>query len=119
MGRPNRTIRRFPLLKADRQVSRGVIPGTPREDLCLRFVGSTASSSKCSGRITPPPHLHAIYGEHESVISILTSEIVRGRLPTRAHGLIREWIALHYDELIELSALAERSQPLSRIDPLP
>jgi len=67
----------------------------------------------------PPPHLHAIYGEHESVINILTSEIIRGRLPTRAHGLIREWIALRYDELLELWALAERSQPLGRIDPLP
>ena len=29
----------------------------------------------------PPPHFHAIYGEYEAVIDILTSEIIQGQLP--------------------------------------
>ena len=43
----------------------------------------------------PPPHFHAIYGEHEALIEIQSSEI------------IEEW------------DLARQSKPLSKIDPLP
>ncbi len=67
----------------------------------------------------PLPHFHAIYGEHEAIIDILSSEIIQGRLPLRAHSLVREWVNLHSEELLELWAAAQRSQPLSKIDPLP
>ena len=67
----------------------------------------------------PPPHFHAIYGEYEAVIDILTAEIIRGELPRRAHSLVVEWINLHPDELLEAWTLARSSQPLNRIDPLP
>lgn len=39
----------------------------------------------------PPPHFHAIYGEHEALIAILTSEIIAGSLPRRAQSLVSEW----------------------------
>jgi len=32
----------------------------------------------------PPPHFHAIYGNHEAVVEILTSEIIAGSLPLGA-----------------------------------
>jgi hypothetical protein len=67
----------------------------------------------------PPPHFHAIYGEYEAVIDILTAEIIRGQLPRRAHSLVAEWINLHHDELLEAWTLARRARPLNRIDPLP
>ena len=67
----------------------------------------------------PPPHFHAIYGECEAVIDILTAEVIQGQLPRKAHSLIAEWIKLHNDELLEVWELARRSQPLKRIDPLP
>ncbi len=67
----------------------------------------------------PPPHFHAIYGEYEAVIDILTTEIIRGQLPRRAHSLVVEWINLHQYELLEAWTLARSSQPLNRIDPLP
>jgi len=67
----------------------------------------------------PPPHFHAIYGEYEAVIDILTAEIIRGPLPRRAHSLVVEWINLHHDELLEAWTLARSSQPLNPIDPLP
>jgi hypothetical protein len=34
----------------------------------------------------PPPHFHAIYGEHEAKIGIETLELIEGRLPRRALG---------------------------------
>jgi len=67
----------------------------------------------------PPPHFHAVYGEYEAVIDILTSEILEGQLPRRAHSLVGEWINLHNRELLELWESARQSRPLRRIDPLP
>jgi len=29
----------------------------------------------------PPPHFHAIYGEHEANVSIETGEVIEGALP--------------------------------------
>ena len=34
----------------------------------------------------PPPHFHAIYGEHEAKIGIETLELIEGKLPRRALG---------------------------------
>ena len=52
----------------------------------------------------PPPHFHAVYGEYEAVIDILTSEILEGQLPRRAHSLVSEWINLHNRELLEFGS---------------
>ena len=32
----------------------------------------------------PPPHFHAIYGEHEAKIGIETLELMDGKLPRRS-----------------------------------
>jgi hypothetical protein len=37
----------------------------------------------------PPPRFHAIYGEHEAKIGIDTLELIEGKLPRRALGLVR------------------------------
>lgn len=34
-----------------------------------------------------PPHVHAVYGEHEALIGIEDVEVIRGTLPTRARRL--------------------------------
>jgi hypothetical protein len=72
----------------------------------------------------PPPHFHAIYGEHEALIEIRSSEIIEGSLPLGARSLgsqwiALQWIALHRTELIEQWDLARQSRPLGKIDPLP
>ncbi len=36
-----------------------------------------------------PPHLHALYAEHEPLIDIRTLEIIEGSLPRRALGLVQ------------------------------
>jgi hypothetical protein len=38
----------------------------------------------------PPPHFHAIYGEHEAQYNITTLDIINGSLP-RAHTL--SWLS--------------------------
>jgi predicted RNase H-like HicB family nuclease len=48
-----------------------------------------------------PPHLHAKYGEYWAEMSILTGEIIVGKLPKRAVRLVEDWIELHKDELLE------------------
>jgi hypothetical protein len=46
-----------------------------------------------------PPHFHAEYGEDEAVYRIDTLELLRGKLPRRAHGLVLEWASLRREEL--------------------
>ncbi len=65
-----------------------------------------------------PPHFHAKYGNHEAVIGIDTGEIIAGRLPPRAIGLVQEWRELHKAELSEDWSLARERKALKRIDPL-
>jgi hypothetical protein len=49
----------------------------------------------------PPPHFHAIYGEHSAKIEIETLSVFEGQLPARALGLVIEWATLHQAELRE------------------
>ena len=65
-----------------------------------------------------PPHFHAKYQGFEVLIAIDTGEIVEGRLPPRALGLVQEWRELHQSELGENWRLARQRKPLKRIAPL-
>jgi hypothetical protein len=67
----------------------------------------------------PPPHFHAIYGSHEALVEIATSEIIAGSLPLGAHSLVSQWVSLHRDELLQAWELARALQPLRKIEPLP
>jgi hypothetical protein len=66
----------------------------------------------------PPPHFHAEYGGREAVYTIETLEILRGRLPRRAHSMVVEWATLHRDELRENWGKAMLQTPLDDIEPL-
>jgi len=39
-----------------------------------------------------PPHFHAVYGDHEALVS-LEGEILAGTLPRRALSMVYEWLA--------------------------
>ena len=65
-----------------------------------------------------PPHLHALYGEHEALVDIRTLEILRGSLPRRAQALVLEWAALHRAEIAENWNLCATRQSPRRIPPL-
>ncbi len=38
----------------------------------------------------PPPHFHAVYGDDEAKIEIMTGKVISGKLPRRAMSLIEE-----------------------------
>ena len=67
----------------------------------------------------PPPHFHAEYGEYEALITIADGKVFAGRLPPRALSMVKEWVELHREELIQDWESARRALPLDRIEPLP
>lgn len=62
------------------------------------------------------PHFHARYGEHVASVD-LDGSVMEGSLPGRQARLVREWAALHRDELARNWELARSEQPLERIAP--
>ncbi|MDR2745906.1 MAG: DUF4160 domain-containing protein [Treponema sp.] len=49
-----------------------------------------------------PPHIHVIYGEYVGLVDIQTLEMLEGDLPPRALSLIREWMSLYKDDLLNI-----------------
>jgi len=35
-----------------------------------------------------PPHFHALYGEHEAIVSILDGEVLQGSLPRKQLAIV-------------------------------
>ncbi len=46
-----------------------------------------------------PPHFHARYNEYQAMYSVETGLLLEGRMPRNADRMIREWAALHRNEL--------------------
>ena len=65
-----------------------------------------------------PPHFHARYGGEKVAIEIGSWQLLEGRLPPRALGLVIEWAARHEGELLDNWTSARSDRPLHRIDPL-
>ena len=66
----------------------------------------------------PPPHFHAIYGEHEAFVEIETGHILYGYIPSTALRMVQTWTEQHRAELRDLWDLAVRLRPLRKIAPL-
>jgi hypothetical protein len=49
-----------------------------------------------------PPHIHAIYNEHEAQMEIRTGRIIAGRLPARHIRMLRSWLLSNTDPLIAI-----------------
>ena len=49
-----------------------------------------------------PPHIHALYGEDMAAVDIQTGEILEGHLPPKALAMVREWAAIHKDDLLHI-----------------
>jgi hypothetical protein len=65
-----------------------------------------------------PPHFHAIYQDSTAEYNIHTLEVIRGKLPNRAHSLVLEWASLHRGELFEDWLLATEMKEIKPIAPL-
>ena len=48
------------------------------------------------------PHVHAIYGDFNAVFGIESQEMIEGDLPIRALRLVKEWAAMHRQELLDM-----------------
>lgn len=65
-----------------------------------------------------PPHIHAEYQGNKALLDFM-GNILRGDLRSRtAIKLVREWIDLHQDELLDNWNLARSGQKIHKIDPL-
>jgi hypothetical protein len=66
-----------------------------------------------------PPHFHAEYGEFKAKFAIENGEMIEGKLPRRAVGLVQDWIELHREELMNNYTEAQKQSGLIRkIEPL-
>jgi Domain of unknown function (DUF4160) len=66
-----------------------------------------------------PPHLHAWAADQRAVVDIRTGSVTRGRLRTRQAALVRDWVELHREELLEAWGRASRGDAPGTIEPLP
>jgi hypothetical protein len=46
-----------------------------------------------------PPHLHAMYGGSEAMISIATGAVLEGELPATKRRAVQSWLAEHRPEV--------------------
>lgn len=46
-----------------------------------------------------PPHLHAFFGDDEAQISIVTGDILEGKLPRAKRLAVQAWLAEHREEV--------------------
>ena len=46
-----------------------------------------------------PPHIHAVYGEHNGLFRIEDMEMIEGDLPARARKMVEEWGASYKADL--------------------
>jgi hypothetical protein len=65
-----------------------------------------------------PPHFHAVYGEHELIMSISPIGIIQGKGPSRVRSLSLEWAALHQQELLDNWERCRNNQSPLPIEPL-
>lgn len=49
-----------------------------------------------------PPHIHAIYGEHNGLFEISTMSMLEGDLPSKAVKLVQEWGARYQPDLMAM-----------------
>lgn len=49
-----------------------------------------------------PAHIHALYNEFVGVFDVHSFEMTEGDMPLRAQQLVREWLAEHKEELLDM-----------------
>jgi hypothetical protein len=63
------------------------------------------------------PHIHALYGDYEVVVTI-EGEVLEGELPNKQMKLLLAWIAIHEDELRANWDLLSKGEGYFKIEPL-
>jgi hypothetical protein len=63
------------------------------------------------------PHIHALYGDYEVVVTI-EGEVLEGEFPNKQMKLLLAWIAIHEDELRANWELLSKGEGYFKIEPL-
>ena len=63
------------------------------------------------------PHIHALYGEDEIVVSI-DGEVLEGKIPNKQLKLLLAWMAIHEEELYANWKLLSDGEGYFKIEPL-
>lgn len=63
------------------------------------------------------PHIHALYGDDEIVVSI-DGEILEGKFPNKQLKLLLAWMAIHEEELYANWKLLSGGDGYFKIEPL-
>lgn len=61
------------------------------------------------------PYFHARYQGYDASFSIVTFEILSGRLPHKAVNIVQSWAILHQLELLENWSKVLNRQPVKKI----
>ena len=61
-----------------------------------------------------PPHVHAVYNGNVAEFNVRNGEILEGYLPPKAVALVREWIKINREDLLEIW----ETQEFKRLEPL-
>lgn len=64
-----------------------------------------------------PPHFHVWYGDYKVIVTIKEG-LVKGEMPKRALKMIFDWLEQNKDDLLEDWELAQKGEPLKKIQPL-
>lgn len=63
------------------------------------------------------PHIHAIYGDYELVIT-LDGEVLEGEMPSKQLKMLEGWMAIHEDELVANWKMLSEGEGFFKIEPL-
>ena len=63
----------------------------------------------------PPPHIHVEYQGFEALVNIANGMVSVGELPRKVAAIVQEWCLVHQTELQNNWLLAQRFEPLERI----
>lgn len=63
------------------------------------------------------PHIHALYGDNEIIVSI-DGDILQGKFPNKQLKLLLAWMAIHEDELYANWKLLSDGDGYFKIEPL-
>lgn len=66
----------------------------------------------------PPPHFHALYGEHELIVGVSPIVVLAGTAPARVRSMVLEWAALHQQQLLDDWERCRQGTPPEPIEPL-
>lgn len=65
-----------------------------------------------------PPHFHVYYDGELALIAIKDGQLLKGSLPPQAKRLVKQWLELHRDELLDNWNRLSNSESAISIKPL-